>query len=208
MPEPGGIAKLIGEILPRTYRFTIHDDRIDYQSDSYAVIDKGRAILIDPLPMSDRDLKRPGPVDAICLTASCHERSAWRYRRSLRTPVYAPEGGVDFEESPDRWHKAGDLLPGCLLAVHEPGPTEAHYAFYLDRERGVAFHLHTNAEGEGLAFVSGEYQDEPARTRESARSLLDLQFETLCSNHGGPITSGAKEAITQALARDQAELRS
>src|SRR5438132_8330406 len=103
MPEPGGIARLVGEVLPRIYRFTIHDDRIDDESDSYAVIEKGRTILIAPLPMSAQDLIQLGPVKAIYLTASCHERFPWRYRRSLKVLVYAPEGGVDFEETPDRW---------------------------------------------------------------------------------------------------------
>ena len=68
--------------------------------------------------------------------------------------------------------------------------------------------LLTNVDCEGLAFVPGEYQDEPARTRESVRRLLVLRFETLCSNHGHPVTSGAKEAMAQALARDQARSRS
>jgi len=139
MPEPGGTAKLVGEILPDVYRFATHDDRIDFESDSYVVIEDGKAILIDPLPMADKDLKKLGPVEAICLTASCHERSAWRYRRELKVWVYAPQGGVDFEETPDRWYKAGDRLPGDLLAVHSPGPTEAHYSFYLEREGGVVF---------------------------------------------------------------------
>lgn len=201
---------LVGEVLPRIYRFTMHDDRIDDESDSYVIIEKGRTILIDPLPMSDQDLTQLGPVEAICLTASCHERSAWRYRRSLKAPIYAPGGGVDFEERPDHWYKAGAHLPGGLLAVHAPGPTEAHYVFYLERDGGVVFcaDLLTNAEGEGLAFVPGEYQDEPARTRESVRRLLDLRFETLCSNHGHPVISGAKEVMAQALARDQARSRS
>src|SRR5206468_6988571 len=48
MPEPGGTATLVGEILPGAYRFTIHDDRIDSQSDSYAIIEKGKTVLIDP----------------------------------------------------------------------------------------------------------------------------------------------------------------
>lgn len=206
MAEPAGTAKLVGEILPGVYRFTIHDDRIDYESDSYAVIEEGKAVLIDPLPMVPQDLKKLGPVAAICLTASCHERSAGRYRRALNVPVYAPAGAVDFEEPPDRWYKAGDRLPGELVAVHAPGPTEAHYAFYLERDGGGVFcaDLLTNAGMEGLAFVPGEYQDEPSRTRESVRHLLDLTFETLCTNHGDPILVGAKEAIAQALVRDQA----
>ncbi len=205
MPEPGGTAKLVGEILPGVYRFTIHDDRIDFQSDSYAVIENGRAILIDPLPMAKKDLKKLGPVEAICLTGSCHERSAWRYRRELNVTVYAPQGGVDFEETPDRWYKATDRLPGNLLAVHTPGPTEAHYSFFLERNGGAVFcaDLLTNAGKGGLAFVSDEYQDEPARSRESVRSLLTLDFTTLCPDHGNPVMVGAKEAITRALERDK-----
>lgn len=207
MPEPSGTAMFVGEIVPQVYRFTIHDDRIDYQSDSFVILEHGRAILIDPLPMRNQDLQQLGPVEAICLTASCHERSAWRYRRECTALVYAPKGGVDFEETPDRWYKAGDRLPGDLLAVHAPGPTEAHYAFYLERDGGVVFcaDLLTNASGEGLAFVPGEYQDEPLRTRESVRRLLDLRFEVLCSNHGDPVRRGAREAIAQALARDRAQ---
>ncbi|MGH7165762.1 MAG: MBL fold metallo-hydrolase [Nitrospiraceae bacterium] len=201
MPEPGGVATLAGEILQGVFRFTMHDDRIDFESDSFVVVTNGRAILLDPLPMDDQVLRQLGPVEAICLTASCHERSAWRYRRTLHVPVYAPLGGVDFEESPDRWYQVGDRLPGDLLAVHAPGPTEAHYAFYLDRGAGVVFcaDLLTNAGGAGLAFVPGEYQDEPARTRESVRRLLDLRFEILCSNHGDPVMRGAKEAIARVL---------
>jgi glyoxylase-like metal-dependent hydrolase (beta-lactamase superfamily II) len=207
MPEPGGTAKLVGEILPGVYRFTMHDDRIDYESDSYAIIEHGKVILIDPLPMADKDLKKLGPVEAVCLTGSCHERSAWRYRRELHVPVYAPQGGVDFEVTPDRWYKAHDRLPGNLLAVHTPGPTEAHYSFYLEREGGVVFcaDLLTNAGREGLAFVSGEYQDEPARTRESVRHLLNLDFKTLCPNHGKPVTRRTKEVITWALEKDTAQ---
>jgi glyoxylase-like metal-dependent hydrolase (beta-lactamase superfamily II) len=206
MPPPRGTATFTGEVCSGVYRYTMHDDRIAFESDSYVIIENDRAILIDPLPMKQKDLKRHGPVKAILLTASCHERSAWRYRNALKVPVYAPQGGVDFEETPDRWYKAGDQLPGGLRAIHAPGPTEAHYALYAAREGGVVFcaDLLTNAEGKGLAFVPDEYQDEPERTRDSVRQLLDLSFEVLCSNHGVPVTRAAKETMRQALTRDQA----
>jgi len=51
--------------------------------------------------------------------------------------------------------------------------------------------------------VAGEYQDEPARTRESVRHLLNLDFRALCPDHGNPVTVGAKDAITRALERDK-----
>lgn len=204
MPEPRELATLAGEIIPGLYRFTMHDDRIDFQSDSYVLVREHRTILIDPLPMAEQDLARFSPVEAICLTASCHERSAWRYRRALKVMVHAPEGGVDFEEPPDRWYRNGDQLPGGLMAVHAPGPTEAYYAFFLPGGGGVMFSgdLLTNAGGAGLAFVPDEYQDEPARTRGTVRRLLNWDFTIFCSHHGDPILSGAKESIARLLAQD------
>jgi len=208
VPEPKGSAKLVGEVVPGVYRFTMHDNRIDSESDGYVVVEKDRAILIDPLPMNQRDLKKLGTVEAICLTASCHERAARRYQRTLKVPVYAPRRAVDFEGTmPDRWYRPGDRLSGGLEAVHSPGPTDAHYSLYLRRNGGVVFcaDLLTNYEDEGLDFVPGEYQDDPKGTRKSVRRLLDLQFRVLCPNHGDPVKTGVKKAIRQVLAHDAAE---
>jgi glyoxylase-like metal-dependent hydrolase (beta-lactamase superfamily II) len=207
MPEPKGRAKLVGEVAPGVYRFTMHDDRIDFESDGYVVVGKGRAVLIDPLPMRPRDLKKLGEVEAICLTASCHERAAKRYHESFHVPLYAPRRAVDFEgATPDRRYGPGARLPGGLKAVHSPGPTDAHYSLYLSRNGGVVFcaDLLTNVGSRGLAFVAGEYQDDPKRTRVSVRRLLKLPFRVLCPNHGKPVTTGAKKAVRQALAHDAA----
>ena len=207
MPEPKGVAKLVGEVAPGVYRFTMHDDRIDFESDGYVVVEKDRAVLIDPLPMNQRDLKKLGAVEAICLTASCHERAARRYHESFNVPVYAPRRAVDFEETtPDHWYGPGARLPGGLKAVHSPGPTDAHYSLYLRKGGGVVFcaDLLTNVGRRGLAFVAGEYQDDPKGSRKSVRRLLNLKFRVLCPNHGRPVTTGAKQAIRQALAQDAA----
>jgi glyoxylase-like metal-dependent hydrolase (beta-lactamase superfamily II) len=194
-------------VVPGVWRFTMHDDRIDSESDGYVVVAKGRAVLIDPLPMKPRDLKKLGTVEAICLTASCHERAARQYQDRFNVPVYAPRRAVDFvETTPDRWYGPGARLPGGLKAVHSPGPTDAHYSLYLRTGGGVVFcaDLLTHDEGEGLDFVPGEYQDDPKGTRTSVRRLLTLPFRVLCPNHGAPVTIGAKKAIRQALARDAA----
>ena len=208
MPEPKGVAKLVGEVAPGVYRFTMHDDRIDFESDGYVVVEKGRAVLIDPLPMHQRDLEKLGTVEAICLTASCHERAARRYHESFHVPVYAPRRAVDFEKTkPDRRYGPGARLPGGLKAVHSPGPTDAHYSLYLKRSGGVVFcaDLLTNVGSRGLAFVPGEYQDDPKDTRKSVRRLLNLKFKVLCPNHGAPVKTGAKKAIRLALAQNAAE---
>ena len=209
MPSPKGTAKLVGEAARGVYRFTMHDHRIDSQSDCYVVVVNDRAILIDPLPMPGQALKKLGIVEAICLTASCHERAASRYRRNFKVPVYAPKGAVDFERLPDHRYTSGKSLPGGLQAVHSPGPTNAHYSFYLRRNGGVVFcaDLLTNAKGRGLAFVPGEYQDDPKGTRGSVRSLFALRFKVLCPNHGNPIKTGTKKAMRRALAKDAASAK-
>lgn len=124
MPEPKGSAKLVGEVVPGVYRFTMHDNRIDSESDGYVVVEKDRAILIDPLPMNQRDLRKLGTVEAICLTASCHERAAIRCQRIFKIPVYAPRRAVDFEGTmPDRWYRPGDRLSGvCRPCTHPVRP--------------------------------------------------------------------------------------
>jgi hypothetical protein len=35
MPAPKGTARLVGEAVPGVYRFTMHDNRIDSESDCY-----------------------------------------------------------------------------------------------------------------------------------------------------------------------------
>lgn len=201
MPEPSGRAAFAGEIVPGVFRWTMHDDRIDFESDSYAVVQNGGVVLIDPLPMEEGTLERLGSVEAICLTASCHERAAWRLRGTLNVPVWGPSGGVDFEETPDKWYGAQDILPGNLQALHAPGPTDAHYALYLDRHQGILFcgDLLINPGGK-LGFVPDDYQDEPDQTRQTVRNFLDWEFEVLCPDHGDPILQGARQKIVRIFA--------
>ncbi len=204
MPEPEGTAEFVGEILPGVFRWKMHDNRIDAESDCYVVETGDEAVFIDPLPMAEDHLAEMGSATAIVLTASCHERASHRYSKLFGVEVWAPEGAVDFEDQPDRWYKEGDALPGGLVPIHSPGPTEAFYSLYLPREGGVVFcaDLLINRGGGWLVFVPDEYQDAPELTRSSVRRLTEISFENLCPNHGEPLIGGAKEAIETALARD------
>lgn len=204
MSEPKTAARDLEEIVPGVYRYFVQDDRIDSESDAYALSEPTGTVLIDPLPLSQKSLGRLGRVEAVVLSAACHQRSAWRYRKQLGARVLAPAGAEGLEEKPDASYGPGDRLPGGLRALHAPGPTEAHYAFQLDRGTGMLFcgDLVTNLSGEGLAFVPGEYQDDPKRTRESVRSLLGQRFEVLCPSHGAPLTSAARPAIAELLRKD------
>lgn len=207
MTEPEGTAAMAADVLRGVHRFSMLDSRIQAESDCYVLVDDdGKVVLIDPLPLGDAVVLGGASVEAIILTCSSHERSSARYSRELGCPIWAPQGAVDFEEiTPDRWYSDGDELPGGVQAVHAPGPTDAHYALYLDKGPGVIFcaDLLANMGGRGLVFLPDEYQDDPRLSRESARKLLDFNFDILCPDHGDPIISGARTAIANALERDQ-----
>lgn len=204
MTEPRAIAEAVEEVVPGVWRWSVRDERIGgAESDGHAVRDGDEVVLIDPLPLAPAALRALGPVRAICLTATCHQRSAWRYRCELGVPVYAPQGSPPTQEEPDARYGAGDLLPGGLRAIHAPGPEDPHYAFLLEREPGVLFcpDLVMREPGGPLEFVPADYHEDPAETRRSVERLLELPFSVLCLDHGAPILDDPNAAMRELLSR-------
>jgi hypothetical protein len=204
MAEPNAVAADAEEVVPGVWRWGVANERIGgAESTGHAVVSEDGVVLVDPVRLAEEALAALGRVTAILLTAQCHQRSSWRYRRELGAPVWAPEGTRPMEEEPDERYRAGDLLPGGLRAVHTPGPEELHFSFLLERDPGVFFcsDLLTNYGGRGLDFVPLKYHDDPPQTRRTVESLLDLDFEVLCLDHGSAITGDPKSAIRGLLAR-------
>ena len=201
MSEPRARASRLARVAPGLVHWTVRDDRIDARSDAYAVAGRRGAVLIDPLPLTDAALARIGPVEAICLTGSCHQRSSWRYRRRLGAPVYAPSGARGLEERPDVAYADRAPLPGGLVAVHAPGPARVHFALHSRTGRGALFCADVlTRDAAGVRFVDPEYQDDPELTRSTAGRLVRLRFAVLCFAHGAPLTTGAKPAMRAATA--------
>lgn len=205
MSEPGVVAGGVEEVVPGVVRWHVADDRISgIESDAHAVLGLEGRVLIDPLPLDEMAFLALGKMGAICLTAACHQRSAWRYRRMRGLEVWAPEGCRAMDEGPDQRFRDGDRLPAGLRAVRTPGPEEAHYCFLLERDPGVLFcsdllmHL-----PEGVAFVPPEYHEDPGKTRASVERLLDLDFSVICFDHGPPILDDPKSALRDLLARTE-----
>jgi glyoxylase-like metal-dependent hydrolase (beta-lactamase superfamily II) len=206
--EPRTVAQAVAEVVPGVWHWSIHDERIDFRSDAYAVAALGGAVLIDPLPLADAALAAIGPIAAVTVTGGHHQRSAWRYRRALGVAVHVPEGARGLEEEPDGRYGADAGLPGGLRAVHAPGPTSAHYALLYERPdgAGVLFiaDLMLRAADGPLVFLPDRHVEDPALARETARALMALPIATLCPAHGAPVVRGAREAIRAALERDAA----
>jgi glyoxylase-like metal-dependent hydrolase (beta-lactamase superfamily II) len=201
MSEPNAVAESLEEVTPGIWRWHIWDDRIDFESDAHAVACDGGTVLIDPLPLHEDALRKLEPIIAICLTAACHQRSAWRYRRDFGVKVYAPEGCRTMDEEPDVQYAADAVLPGGLRAIHTPGPEPAHFALLRKASPAVLFCpdlIMRTADG-AIAFISPAYHDDPDATRTSVRRLLTLPFQVLCFDHGAPLTANARLALRRLL---------
>ncbi|MCU0895347.1 MAG: hypothetical protein MUD06_13705 [Rhodospirillales bacterium] len=204
MSEPRATAKRIEEVAPRLWRWRVLDERIGAESDAYAVQGEAGTVLIDPLPVTEAALQALQPVAAICLTAACHQRSAWRYRRAHGVKVYAPAGSREMDEEPNLRYRDGDALPGGLVAIHTPGPEQAHYAFLRKAAPAVLFcpDLVMRGPTGSLVFVPEEHHEDPEATRDSVRRLLEHRFDILCLAHGAPVTEDPHAALDELYSRE------
>jgi len=202
MSEPKTVATTIEEIIPGVWHWSISDDRIGgYQSDAYAVKQAGGVVMIDPLPLAPDALAGLGKIDAICLTAACHQRASWRYRKAFGVKVYAPADCRAMADTPDISYRAGDKLPGALEPVHTPGPESAHHGFLRHGEPTIFFcaDLLVHGKEDGLRVIAGPMHDDPETSLKSVHGFLDLDFDVLCLSHGEPIFEDPKTAIEAAL---------
>jgi glyoxylase-like metal-dependent hydrolase (beta-lactamase superfamily II) len=199
--EPKAIALQVAEVVPGVWHWHVWDDRIQQETHAHAISEASGRVLIDPLPLAAEALRSLEPITAICLTAACHQRSAWRYRRAYGAKVYAPEGAGEMDEEPDVRYRANEILPGGLKAVHTPGPEQAHYAFWREQAPSVLFcpDLVMRVERGRLEFIPPEYHEDPAGTRASVRRLLELPFDIFCMDHGAPLTAKPHEALRRLM---------
>jgi metallo-beta-lactamase superfamily protein len=171
-------------------------------SSSQALALDDGCVLIDPIRLDDGELGSLPRPSAIVLTAKCHQRSAWRYRSTFGAEVWAPDGAPAMDEEPDRRYAEGDVVPGGLRAIRTPGPEPVHFCLLREDAPRILFCsdlLMGDGDG-GLAFVPGQFHDDPAETRRSVERLAELEFDVLCLDHGRPVTTDPHGAIAALLA--------
>ncbi|TAH36939.1 MAG: MBL fold metallo-hydrolase [Planctomycetota bacterium] len=202
MTEPTTVAREVREVAPGVLHWSLHDDRIDFRSEAYAVLAPMRTVLVDPLPLSEELLDRFQNVVAIVLTSPSHQRATWRYRERFNCPVFAPRGGEGLEGKPDKEYRHDAQLPGNLWALHAPGPDPAHHVLQIERrDMGPILFLGDllmRGDSGPLRFLPAQHQKDPARSRESLQLLLDLKPDVVCPGHGAPFPSGGAEALLEA----------
>ncbi|MGO8683884.1 MAG: MBL fold metallo-hydrolase [Thermoleophilia bacterium] len=202
MSEPKEIADHIDEVADGLFHWRIHNSGIGGGiSSSQALVGQADCVFVDPVRLADDLLATLPAPTVVALTARCHQRAAWRYRREFGAQVWLPEDAEAPDEEPDSRYAEGDVLPGGLLVIRTPGPEWPHYSFLLDDDPGILFcsDLVMRPEGEDLRFVPFEFHEDPAATRHSVERLLDLPFAILCLAHGEPLTDNPKAKLRTLL---------
>jgi len=202
MSEPAEIAAKTEEVAEGLYHWRIHNSGIGGNvSSSHALATGAGCVLMDPVRLADDAMAALPRPTAVVLTARCHQRAAWRYRREFGLEVWLPEDASAADEEPDCLYADGDVLPGCLVAVRTPGPEWPHYSLLLEGDPSVVFcsDLVMHGGDGALHFVPPEFHEDPAETRRSVDKLLGLPFAILCFDHGAPIVADPKAALRRLL---------
>jgi len=193
------VAERAEEIVPGVWYWSVRDERIGgYHGSSHAA----DGVLIDPHRLEADAFDRLGEIQAVVLTTSEHQRSAWRLRKELGVPVYLPAMAQTMDEEPDGRYAEGDDLPAGLQPFFTPGAGTTQHSLLLPRD-GVLFtpDLFVRSRNGPLEFVPAEYMHDADEARRTAERLLKVDFDVLCSGHGAPLVGGAKQALAELVAR-------
>ena len=114
------------------------------------------------------------------------------------TPKLEPVAAL--EETND-----GDEVPaaGGLKAIHTPGHTAGHLALLWPQNGGVLFAGDAAGNIFGLgpptSAMGAMFTEDVAAAKESFRKLAELEFDTACFGHGGPIKGMAHAAFRRSV---------
>ncbi len=181
------------------------------------VKERGVLILVDPLPLSDEEIREVEEIGApshILLTCNWHYRESDVFRQKWGCEVYLHEDGLMDSEVPiDETLQDRDVLWDLIQVIHVP---DVHYveevAFLIKgdgntmivgdllcggrKDRGVP-------DGE-LWINAPEYILDLQDARNSLRKLNEYSFEKLCFGHGTPITQAANAVFNEFIENDGA----
>ena len=208
MTEPAEIASGVEVVTDGVWHWRIHNAAIGGGiSSSHAIrtmLDDGRVgcVLVDPVRLDGHAMQElPHVVVAVVLTSHGHQRAAWRMRREHGAQVWAPVGCEGLDEAPDHSYRAGDDLPGGLVAIHTPGPEAVHYSLHLpSADAVIVSDLVRRPDDGSLEFVPFEYHEHPEQTVASVRHLASLDCERLLLDHGAPILEGGAQSLRELAA--------
>ena len=194
------------EVVSDIYTWPWFSEPHGYNFNGYLIRHAGGNLCIDPVEPAEEELNeiaRRG-VARILLTNRNHSRAAnkIRVRTGARTAIHpadAPHARSQSAELDDELI-IGDKV-GPLVVVGVPGKSPGEVALHWPERKILIVGDAVVGDPPGRCKLLPEkVVDDPARLRESVRSLLELDFDILLPGDGAPILQGAKERVRELVA--------
>ena len=194
------------EIVDNIFAWSWFSEPHGYDFNGYLLRHPAGNLCIDPATPSEEVLKeiaRVG-VSRILLTNRNHARAANRVRAatSAKTAIHADDAvyvrgqGAEIDEA----LRIGEPI-GPLEVVGVPGKSRGEIALHWGARRVLIVGDAVIGHPPGCCgLLREQVMDDPVRLRQSVRSLLDLDFDTLLVGDGVSILEGAKDRLRELVA--------
>jgi glyoxylase-like metal-dependent hydrolase (beta-lactamase superfamily II) len=191
------------EVLSGIWTWPWFSEPHGYNFNGHLILHAAGNLCIDPVEPTAADLEeiaRLG-VSQILLTNRNHSRAANRVRartgaRTAIHPLDAPHARKEGAELDDEL-SLGDQV-GPFVVVPVPGKSPGEVALHWPERKILIVGDAVVGDPPGRCKLLPEkVMDDPARLRESVRSLLALDFDTLLLGDGEPILEKAKAQLRE-----------
>jgi glyoxylase-like metal-dependent hydrolase (beta-lactamase superfamily II) len=191
------------EVLSGIFTWPWFSEPHGYNFNGHLICQSTGNLCIDPVEPTDEDLEQLGKygVARILITNRNHSRAAnkVRARTGARTAIHpadAPHARSEGAQLDDELHVGEKIGPLTVIgaAGKSPGEVVLHWP---ERKILVVGDAVVGDPPGKCKLLPEKVVDDPARLRESVRSLLALDFDILLPGDGEPILQGAKERLRE-----------
>ena len=189
------------EILNEVFTWSWYSEPHGYNFNGHLIRHAEGNLCIDPVEPGEEGLDEIARLGAtrILLTNRNHSRASnkVRERTGARASIHPDEAA----HARDQGTALDDALTvaqtiGPLLVVGAPGKSSGEVALHWPaRHLLIVGDVVIGSPPGRCGLLPEQVMDEPPRLRESVRSLLDLDFDTLLVGDGVSILEGAKDRL-------------
>jgi glyoxylase-like metal-dependent hydrolase (beta-lactamase superfamily II) len=191
------------EVVSGIYTWPWFSEPHGYNFNGHFILHAGGNLCIDPVEPCEEDIAELVRLGAarILLTNRNHSRAAnkVRARTGARTAIHpadAPHARSQSTELDDELRIREKIGP--LTVVGVPGKSPGEVALHWPERNILIVGDAVVGDPPGRCkLLPAKVVDDPARLRESVKSLLSLDFDILLPGDGAPILQGAKERLRQ-----------
>jgi glyoxylase-like metal-dependent hydrolase (beta-lactamase superfamily II) len=189
------------EILTGIFTWPWFSEPHGYNFNGHFIQHSSGNLCIDPMEPNDQDLEemaRQG-VARILITNRNHSRAAnkIRARTGARTAIHpadAPHACKEGAVLDDELNPSDKVGP--FVVIDSPGKSLGEVVLHWPERKILLVGDALVGDPPGKCkLLPDKVVDDPARYRDSARSLLDLDFDILLVGDGVPILNSAKEQL-------------